>query len=497
MESLKKLSHDPLLDSTLPSSVLSKHLRSTFMELLRFSTLILVTSIEASFIFQNGKSIDLHFHFHFLFLFLSCFILFFILKHLLSKAPPVYLVDFSCLKPPSFCRVPFSSFIENTSMIEAFDSESVSFMAKVLTSSGLSDETCLPPALHYLPPKTNQQESIKEVHMLLFPVMEDLLSKTRLSPSDIDILIVNCSGFCPSPSLSSIIINKYSMRSDINSYNLSGMGCTASLIGIQMAQSLLKIHRNSNAVVLSTEILSTGWYSGNERPKLLLNCLFRMGSAAILLSNRKEAKKSSKYKLFRTLRTQRASDDKAYLAAFREEDSKGNLGFTLKRDLLQVVGETLRSNITVLGSSIFPLSKKVWPTVSILRKKFMDNSSEVYVPNFKSVIQHFCLPTSGRQLIREIGKGLKLGDREMEPALTTLQRFGNQSSSSLWYELGYLEAKERVEKGDKVWQLGMGSGIKCCSVVWECVRPAVGESKRGAWADCIARYPIVAVDQEI
>lgn len=116
--------------------------------------------------------------------------------------------------------------------------------------------------------------------------------------------------------------------------------------------------------------------------------------------------------------------------------------------------------------------------------------------NFKAVIQHFCLPTSGRQVIREIAKGLKLGDREMEPALMTLQRFGNQSSSSLWYELGYLEAKERVKKGDRVWQLGMGSGPKCNSVVWECIRPIVGESKRGPWADCIARYPIVAVDHQ-
>jgi 3-ketoacyl-CoA synthase len=51
------------------------------------------------------------------------------------------------------------------------------------------------------------------------------------------------------------------------------------------------------------------------------------------------------------------------------------------------------------------------------------------------VIQHFCLPTSGRPLIREITKELKLGENEDEAALMTLHRFGNQSSSSLWYEV--------------------------------------------------------------
>ena len=81
------------------------------------------------------------------------------------------------------------------------------------------------------------------------------------------------------------------------------MGCSAGAIGIDLAQNLLKTHKNSNAIVLSTEILSTGWYSGHEKPKLLLNCAFRMGSAGILLTNKKEARNTSKYKLLRSLRT--------------------------------------------------------------------------------------------------------------------------------------------------------------------------------------------------
>ncbi|GAV61849.1 FAE1_CUT1_RppA domain-containing protein/ACP_syn_III_C domain-containing protein [Cephalotus follicularis] len=426
--------------------------------------------------------------YHFLLLF--GFLLLYILKSFISKPPSVYLVDFSCFKPPSYCRTPFSTFLEHTSMLEAFDSESVAFMGKILSSSGQSEETYLPPALHYIPPKAHLEQSIKEVHMVLFPVMEDLLFKTKLSPCDIDFLIVNCSGFVPTPSLSSIIINKFFMRSDIKSYNLSGMGCSASALSIDLARNLLNIHKNSNAIVLSTEILSTGWYSGHEKPKLLLNCLFRMGSAAILLTNKKEAKRSSKYKLLCTLRSQRAFDDQAYHSAILEEDSNGNRGVTLKRDLLQVAGETLRLHISILGSQVLPFMEKIWLGVSILRKKFVDKSVEIYVPNFKTVVQHFCLPTSGRPVIKEIAKGLKLSERDMEPAIMTLHRFGNQSSSSLWYELAYMEAKERVKKGDKVWQLGMGSGPKCISVVWECVRPIIGEYKIGPWADCVHQYPV-------
>lgn len=125
------------------------------------------------------------------------------------------------------------------------------------------------------------------------------------------------------------------MRSDIKSYNLSGMGCSASALAIDLAQNLLQVHNNSYAIVLSTEILSTGWYAGHEQPKLILNCLFRIGSAAIWLTNKKQDIKSSKYQLLWTLRTQKAFDDRAYLSTIREEDSNGKLGVTIKRDILE------------------------------------------------------------------------------------------------------------------------------------------------------------------
>lgn len=87
---------------------------------------------------------------------------------------------------------------------------------------------------------------------------------------------------------------------------------------------------------------------------------------------------------------------------------------------------------------------------------------------------------------------MKLGESDVEAALMTLHRFGNQSSSSLWYELSYMEAKERVKEGDRVWMLGMGSGPKCTSIILECLRPITGESKWGPWACSISRYPVVA-----
>ena len=56
----------------------------------------------------------------------------------------------------------------------------------------------------------------------------------------IDILIVNRSLFNPTPSLSAMIVNHFRMKSNIVSYNLSGMGCSAGVIAISLAKELLQ-----------------------------------------------------------------------------------------------------------------------------------------------------------------------------------------------------------------------------------------------------------------
>lgn len=70
-----------------------------------------------------------------------------------------------------------------------------------------------------------------------------------------------------------------------------------------------------------------------------------------------------------------------------------------------------------------------------------------------------------------------------------LCRFGNTSSSSLWYELAYLEAKGRMKRGDRVWQIAFGSGFKCNSAVWKSLRN-IKRPQISPWADCIDQLPV-------
>ena len=62
-----------------------------------------------------------------------------------------------------------------------------------------------------------------------------------ISDVQIDIVIVSCSCFAPTPSMAAMIVNHFKLRRDVLTYNLSGMGCSSSLICIDMVKHLLKV----------------------------------------------------------------------------------------------------------------------------------------------------------------------------------------------------------------------------------------------------------------
>ena len=237
--------------------------------------------------------------------------------------------------------------------------------------------------------------------------------------------------------------------------------------------------------------MTLNWYPGNNRSMLLSNCLFRLGAAAILLSNRSSDRRRSKYQLIHTLRTHKGADDKCYNCVIQKEDMDKRLGISLSKDLLTVAGEALKTNITTLGPLVLPLSEQILFFVNLVGRKIFKMKIKRYVPDFKLAFEHFCIHAGGRAVLDELEKNLGLSKWHMEPSRMTLYRFGNTSSSSLWYELAYFEAKGRIKKGDRVWQIAFGSGFKCNSAVWHALQTINPKyEKNNPWIDEIDKFPV-------
>ncbi|KAE9587566.1 putative oxidoreductase, Very-long-chain 3-oxoacyl-CoA synthase [Lupinus albus] len=420
----------------------------------------------------------------------STFMVFLSTLYFVTRPRPVYLVDFSCYKPEEARKCTKKMFMDQSRVTGYFTEQNVEFQQKILERSGLGDNTYLPEAILNIPPNPSMKEARKEAEIVMFSAIDELFSKTCAKPKDIGILIVNCSLFNPTPSLSAMIINHYKLRGNIKSYNLGGMGCSAGLISIALAKDLLQVHPNSYALVISMENITLNWYEGNDRSKLVSNCLFRMGGAAILLSNKSSDRRRSKYRLVHNVRTNKAADDKCFSCVTQEEDADGKVGVTLSKDLMAVAGDALKTNITTLGPLVLPTSEQLLFFGTLIGKKLFKMKIKPYIPDFKLAFEHFCIHAGGRAVLDEIEKNLQLSPWHMEPSRMTLYRFGNTSSSSLWYELAYSEAKGRVKKGDRTWQIAFGSGFKCNSAVWKALRTINPAKEKSPWMDEIHKFPI-------
>ncbi|KAJ0232273.1 3-ketoacyl-CoA synthase 21 [Hirschfeldia incana] len=408
----------------------------------------------------------------------------------------VYLIDFTCYRAPDSNRFPMSTLLETIYLANQIDQESIDFQARVLERSWLSNQTSIPPSLTEIPLKKSLTSVQTETMTTLFTSVENLLKKNKLSPRSIDILITNCSLHAPTPSLSAMVINKFHMRSNIKSFNLSGMGCAAGILSVSLTNDLLKVHRGSLALIVSTEALNTHWYIGKDRSMLLTNCLFRMGAAAVLMSSNDQYRGNAKYELLHVVRTNKAKDDRAYRCVYQDIDSELKQGVSITKDVIKVAGDVLKMNLTSLGPLVLPYLEILqyvlqYVVQHVLRKIYKPSSS--YTPNFKKAFEHFCIHTGGRAVIQAMEMNLNLTKEDIEPSKMTLHRFGNTSSSSVWYALSYLEAKRRVKRGDKVLQIAFGSGFKCNSAVWRCIRELEPDTDN-TWLDFIESYPVDVPD---
>ena len=399
------------------------------------------------------------------------------------KRERTFLVDLECFSNVPELSVPYETFERQSRRKKCFSADAMDFQMRMLNKSGVANETMFPPALQTDPPEPSMASAREEAETVLFSCVENLLKKTGMKARDIDVLVVNCSLFNPTPSLSAMIVNRFKMRTNIITYNLAGMGCSAGVISIGLAQQLLHLHPNSTALVVSTENITQNWYFGNEKSMMIPNCLFRVGGAAMVLSNRRFDRIRAKYQLMHVVRTHMGQDDAHYQCVYQQQDHDHNTGVYLSKNLMKIAGHALKANITTLGPLVLPLSEQILFFANLVARKVFKSQAKPYIPDFKLAFEHFCIHTGGRGVIDAIEKQLELTTDMVRPSRETLLRYGNVSSSSIWYVLSNIETKTGIKRGERVWQIAFGSGFKCNSAVWKCVNERLCNERHPCWLE--------------
>ncbi|PHT34446.1 3-ketoacyl-CoA synthase 3 [Capsicum baccatum] len=310
------------------------------------------------------------------------------------------------------------------------------FLLKAVVSSGIGERTYAPRMVFYgREASPTYEDGILEMEEFFHDSIGNLFKRNKISPGEIDVLVVNISMLACMPSMAARIINYYKLREDIKVYNITGMGCSASLISINIVESIFKNEKNKVALMVTSESLSPNWYSGNDRSMILSNCLFRSGGCAVLLTNKMALKNKAMFKLKQLVRTHHGAKDEAYDSCVQREDAQGNIGFHLDKTLPKAATHALVDNLKQIAPLILPVRELLRFSITLFVRKMNWRSTKrgpKPVINFKTGVDHICLHTGGKAVIDGVGANLNLSEYDLEPARMTLHRFGNTSASSLW-----------------------------------------------------------------
>ncbi|EEF35590.1 acyltransferase, putative [Ricinus communis] len=390
-----------------------------------------------------------------------------------------YMLDYECYKAPEDRMLDTESCVKLVLRNKNLGLEQYRFLLQTIVNAGIGNETYGPRnIIEGREENPSLEDAFSEIDDIMFDTLDKLFERTGISPSEIDILVVNVSLFSPAPSLTARVVNRYKMREDIKAFNLSGMGCSASLV-IQEQISCCCEHRiNRPKLVL--------WEREIHDP---FHCLFRSGGCSMVLTNNRALKHKAIFKLNHLVRTHLGSNDEAYGCCIQVEDDSGYGGFLLTRSLTKAAAKALTMNLRVLVPKVLPVTELLRYAVMSRRRNKSKNPSLEAVGagiNLKTGVEHFCLHPGGKAVIDGVGKSLGLNDYDLEPARMALHRFGNTSAGGLWYVLGYMEAKKRLRQGDRILMISLGAGFKCNNCVWEVMKDL---DNPNVWKDSIDHYP--------
>lgn len=198
-----------------------------------------------------------------------------------AKKRPVWLVDFECYRVPERLRAPRDLIVKAMRRKNLFTEENILFQEAILDRSGLGDATGLSDAILRMNEgdvKTSLRDSLDETEMIMYEIVDDLLKKTGRDPKEIDAVITSCSCFAPTPSMAAMLVNKFRMRQDVLTYSMAGMGCSSSLVCIDLAKHLLQALPNRRILVVNHENITNNWsvvsWEERERASFFFGFLF-------------------------------------------------------------------------------------------------------------------------------------------------------------------------------------------------------------------------------
>ncbi|MGI9024934.1 MAG: 3-oxoacyl-[acyl-carrier-protein] synthase III C-terminal domain-containing protein [Burkholderiaceae bacterium] len=133
-------------------------------------------------------------------------------------------------------------------------------------------------------PDTLAQRFLANAPLLAAEAAARALADASLAAHDIDAVIVStCTGYL-CPGLSGHVVERLSLRSSVQAFDLVGQGCAAAIPNLQLGNALLASGSCEHVLSVCVEVSSAAMYLDDDPGVLISACLFGDGAGAAVLS---------------------------------------------------------------------------------------------------------------------------------------------------------------------------------------------------------------------
>lgn len=253
------------------------------------------------------------------------------------------------------------------------------------------------------------------------------LADAHLLAREIDAIVIStCTGYL-CPGLTSHVIERLGLRSDVLAFDLVGQGCAAALPNWRLGAALLSGGTCRHVLAVCVEVSSAAMYLDDDPGVLISACLFGDGAGAAVLSPHPDpGRRRIEWRAFGSL-TNPAERD-----ALKFETQHGMLRNVLTRPVPRLAADYAQQVLQQVldAAGLNPDDIAAW-------------------------IMH----AGGRDVLLALQRTLQLDNDELRYSAAVLRQYGNMSSAFVYYVL-QAALRDSAPPG-WWWMSSFGAGFSC------------------------------------
>jgi alkylresorcinol/alkylpyrone synthase len=262
---------------------------------------------------------------------------------------------------------------------------------------------------------------------------ERALLDSGTATDEIDAVIIStCTGYL-CPGLTSYVVERLGLPTNVLTLDLVGQGCGAALPNMRAGDALIAAGRCRRVLSICVEICSAALYLDDDPGVLISACLFGDGAGAAVLSNEAPSGK-------------RRVEWKAAASTVGPAD-RDELRFRLSGGMLR----------NILTQEVPALAAKY--VGSVLDRVLTDNGLR------QESISTWIMHAGGREILQAIREELGLGEHDVRWSADVLRNYGNVSSPCVYFVLQ--KTLNDFVAGGLWWMSSFGAGFSCGGALLE------------------------------